>query len=81
MKDQLRLRYWIAVATGAVGCVLGLVTLVWHDWIEIIFRVDPDKGSGELEWFIVAGCLAVSALCLVFALYERRRARHLAELA
>jgi hypothetical protein len=80
MKDQLRLRYWIAVAAAAVGFLLGMVTIVWRDWIEIFFGVDPDRGSGALEWFIVAGCLAASALCLVVARYERRRARQFAGL-
>jgi hypothetical protein len=33
-----------------------VVTLFWHDWIEAVFRVDPDQGKGSAEWLVVAGC-------------------------
>ena len=36
MKYELRLRYWLAVATAAVGFLLGMVTILWRDWIEIL---------------------------------------------
>ena len=30
-----------------VSAVLFVVTLVWHEWIEIIFKVAPDRGRGD----------------------------------
>jgi hypothetical protein len=41
-------------------CAL-LLTLLWRDWIELVFRVDPDAGSGALEWAFAAVALGVAA--------------------
>jgi hypothetical protein len=43
--------------------VLFAVTLAVPDWIEAVFRVDPDHGSGSPEWAIV-GVLFVAAVTL-----------------
>jgi hypothetical protein len=43
-----------AVLASLNALLLGL-TLVVPDWIEVVFRVDPDAGSGELEWLIAGG--------------------------
>jgi len=38
---------------------MALLTLAWPNWIEIIFRVDPDGGNGALEWgFVGASAFA-----------------------
>ena len=52
-----------------------LATLLWKDWIEIVFDIDPDAGSGALEWAIVAVTLVSTVLFLVLARSEWRRAR------
>ena len=57
------------VVAAAVLGFLALLTLVVPDWIEVVFKVDPDGGNGSLEWMIVAGCAVVA---LVFAFDARR---------
>jgi hypothetical protein len=57
------LLFWFEVAGSSVSAVLGGLTLMWPSWIELIFHVDPDRGSGLLEWFIVVISLMVS-LCI-----------------
>jgi hypothetical protein len=57
-----RPRVLLEAATSALTGVLGLVTPVWHDWIEMVFGSDPDHGNGSLELLIVATCLAVAVI-------------------
>jgi hypothetical protein len=35
------------VVTGSA--VLCAVTLVWRDWVEIIFEIEPNSGSGAVN--------------------------------
>lgn len=75
MRKALRGRFWLETGMAIVTAILFVVTLAWQDWIEVIFNVDPDQGSGTLEWLIVGILLAVTiALCLL-ARYEWRKAQ------
>jgi|SRR3954462_4934090 hypothetical protein len=70
-----RLRFWAESSIAGAALCLALLTLVWRDWIEEIFGVDPDNHSGALEWFIVVGLLLVAAALAVTARVEWRRLR------
>jgi hypothetical protein len=72
---MLRRRFWVEVALGSLSALLFVVTLIRHDWIEILFDVEPDAGSGALEWVIVAGTALVAGLCALGARMEWRRTR------
>ena len=74
MKRQLNHRFWVEAIMATVSGALFLVTLLWHDWIEIVFRVDPDQHNGWLEWLIVAVALAGTAVFSILARAEWRRA-------
>ncbi|MFY9887221.1 MAG: hypothetical protein WAK71_02840 [Streptosporangiaceae bacterium] len=69
MQRKLRVRFWIEALLGAFTGFLLVLTLVWRDWIEGVFGVDPDHGNGSLEWLICAVCLVATA---VFFLAARR---------
>jgi hypothetical protein len=58
----------LAAATGA----LAIATLISREWIEIVFGVDPDQGSGALEWLIV---VVLAAATLIFGLLARNEWR------
>ena len=66
-------RFWFSSSlAGVTGSIL-VLTLVWPRWIEEVFGVDPEGGSGATEWGIVTGLLVVTILLAVAARRERRR--------
>jgi hypothetical protein len=66
--------FWIESWLAAAGGLLAVVTLISREWIEVIFRVDPDHGSGALEWAIVGGLVALSLASAALARLEWRHA-------
>lgn len=73
--QMLRYRFWIEATLALCTGVLAIVTLFWHDWIETIFGVDPDKGNGSSEWLVVAGLLIITTILAFGARIEWRHAR------
>jgi hypothetical protein len=53
----------VEFALAVIFAVLAVITAFVPTWIEEVFKIEPDAGSGELEWLIVAvfGVLAVAA--------------------
>jgi hypothetical protein len=74
VKRQLRGRFWVETGMAALSLALLVLTLVWDEWIEILFGVNPDGGSGELEWVLAGAMLIVTGAFLVLARIEWRRA-------
>jgi hypothetical protein len=68
-----RKRFWIESALAAVSGFLFVLTSVTPDWIERVFGVEPDAGSGALEWGIVAVFGLVTLAFVVLARREWRR--------
>jgi hypothetical protein len=75
MRNALRRRFWLETAMAIVTGILSVITLVRNDWIEIVFRVDPDNNNGTLEWLIVGVLLVVTITLFILASYEWRRTR------
>ena len=74
MVAQVRRRFWIEASVGSIFILLFVATLVWPDWVELVFSVDPDFGSGAVEWMIVALSGIAAIMCFVLARIEWRRA-------
>jgi hypothetical protein len=74
MRPYLRKRFWLACVVGSAGGVLFLLTLLLPAWIEAVFSVDPDRGSGTLELVVAMAALAGTLVPGLVAYVERRRA-------
>jgi hypothetical protein len=60
-------RFGVETAVASCAGALGILTAVWHDWIEALTGWDPDHHNGSAEWLIVAGLLAVAVVMAVLA--------------
>jgi len=74
-QGSLRKRFWVESVAAGLCTILFLVTLAWHDWLELVFGIDPDNGSGAVEWLIVGVTVALALTCSLLARIEWRRAR------
>jgi tetrahydromethanopterin S-methyltransferase subunit E len=75
MPSGLRYRFWLESFFGSLTGVLAVITIFWHDWIETVFGVDPDKGNGSAEWLVVLVLLVITVALAVGARLEWRRAQ------
>jgi hypothetical protein len=64
----------VELGLGLASTLFAILTLAWKDWVEIVFKVDPDHHSGSLEWTIVAIAVAVTVIALAAARFEWRKA-------
>jgi len=53
--------------------VLSLLTLVVPEWIEVLTGLEPDGGSGSIEYVIAGGFLIAALMCAALAHRTYRR--------
>jgi undecaprenyl pyrophosphate phosphatase UppP len=74
MPSGLRRRFWLESIFGSVTGIVAVITLFWRDWIEAVFRIDPDSRNGSAEWLIVLVLLLATVTLALGARREWRRA-------
>jgi len=72
-SSPVRLRFWIELAVAALGVALLLLTLAYPEWIEMVFKVQPDQGSGSLELGISVALVVIAATSALLARAEWSR--------
>jgi hypothetical protein len=73
MKNVQKRRLTGKIASACVCAALAMLTMVWPDWIEAVFGVDPDAHSGAVEWSIVLSLGTASVILGALARFEWRR--------
>jgi hypothetical protein len=68
-RNDLLWRFWVESALSALFAAAAALTLWQPAWIEAVFGVDPDRGSGSLEFGLT---LALGAAALLLAILARR---------
>jgi hypothetical protein len=53
----------IQSALAAAFAILAVLTTIMPQWIEAATGLDPDSGSGTLEWLVVASFALAAAGC------------------
>lgn len=71
--SNARIRFWVEVALAVMAAVLAILTLTTREWIELFFGIDPDRGSGALEWAIASALLVGSLALALTATWDRKR--------
>jgi hypothetical protein len=71
--ERLRRRLRIEVVLAGVSAALCVLTLVFPEWIEALTGLEPDAGSGALEWIVAGVFLAAAVVCAVLARRDYRR--------
>jgi hypothetical protein len=61
-----RVRLRVDAVLVTLSAILHMLTPVLPSWIEVVFRVDADAGSGKSEW-LFAGSFALSTVGLGLA--------------
>jgi hypothetical protein len=76
MKRSIRRRFWVELVLATLSGFALLITIMWRDWIELVFKVAPDGRSGSLEWAIVIalGLIAIGSGALARTEWRRAQA-------
>jgi hypothetical protein len=73
VRTTLRRRFVVEITAGLLSGALLLVTLLWPDWLELVFGIDPDAGSGMAEWLMAASFFTLSVASGIAVRLEWRR--------
>jgi hypothetical protein len=80
MSATPRKRFWAETILACLSGGLAALTLIWHNWVELLFGVEPDGGDGSFEWALVVVLLLATGVFSALARIEWRRAQTKPEL-
>jgi hypothetical protein len=66
-------RFWAEVCAAWISLGVGVATIANTEWIEMVFGVDPDAGSGSMEWAVALTSLLTTGFLAVAARLEWKR--------
>jgi hypothetical protein len=75
VRGRLKTRMTLEGLAGLTSLVLAVLTVVNREWIEELTGLEPDAGSGALEWLIVIAFGLAAVLLGRMAWRDRQRLR------
>ena len=66
-RNRLLTRVWVQVFLGLMSAAFLALTILFPDWIEILFGLAPDAGDSSAEWVLALSWAFVSVLMFAFA--------------
>jgi hypothetical protein len=75
VRRRLKTRMTLEGLAGLTSLVLAVLTVVNREWIEELTGLEPDAGSGALEWLIVIAFGLAAVLLGRMAWRVRQRLR------
>ena len=73
MRGYRVLLFRIEVSLAVLTGLLGVLTLCWRDWIEVLTGWSPDRHNGSVEFGLVAMLVITSVSCAAVARRTHRR--------
>jgi len=68
-------RIFVESTLAVVAAIMAVVTAINAEWIEWLTGLDPDGGSGALEWTLVVALAVVAVVAGVLARRDLHRWR------
>lgn len=71
----IRARFLTGAAVPAAISFMAVLTAIRHNWIELLFGIDPDAGNGALEWtfVLVPALIAVASAVVAYRKWNQAR--------
>jgi hypothetical protein len=79
MIPAVRFRFWLEIGMATFTAILFVITLVWPEWIEMVFHFSPDEGDGSFERLIVGFFLLATIILSLLGRYEWKIAQRVAK--
>lgn len=73
MDPRLRGRFRLECMLALLGACTTVIAVIWPNWIEMLFRVEPDNGNGSTEYGLAIGLLAATLLLTIRAGWTWRK--------
>jgi hypothetical protein len=74
VRRRLPARFWIENVLALLAALVAVMTVVDAEWLEAFFGIDPDAGSGAVEWAVTVAAAGVALGTAWAAASEWRRA-------
>jgi hypothetical protein len=74
----MRPRFWLEVALAILTATAAIATIMWPEWIELLFGIEADESNGTLELGVTLLIAIVSTILAMAARTEWQRGWRLA---